>query len=85
MNPCTHGQFGDEDVAAFGKQDWSLGRYHLHLRIRFHYFFDAGQRQLVDLVVMSFGLQVGYGLLPISGKNIPILAVQALVDVCPCW
>lgn len=41
VDPCAHGQLGDEDVAALGEEDGRLGRDHLHLRVGLHDFLDA--------------------------------------------
>lgn len=81
MNPCTHGQLGDEDVATFGKQDWGFRRYHLDLGIRFHNLLDACQWQLMNLVIVSLSLQIGNGLLPIGRQDVPILAMESLADL----
>jgi len=42
VDPGAHRELCDEDVASFSEQDWCFGRDHLHFRIRFHDFLDAG-------------------------------------------
>lgn len=81
VDPCSHGELGDEDVAPLGEQDGSLGRNHLHLRIGLHDLLDPGQGQLVDFIVMGLGLESMDGLLPVSGQNIAIIADEALIDL----
>jgi len=81
VDPGAHRQLGDEDVAAFGKKNRCLGTDHLHFWIGFHDFLDAGQRQLVQFVVVGFGFEVGDYMLPVSGQNVFVGAVEALVDL----
>lgn len=42
VDPGTHGELRDEDVAALGKQDGSFGRDHLDFRIGLHDLLDTG-------------------------------------------
>jgi hypothetical protein len=65
VDPGAHGQLGDEDVAALCEEDGCLSRDHLDLRVGFHDFLYAGERQLVDLVVVVVGLEVVDGVLPV--------------------
>lgn len=58
MNPGAHGEFGDKDVAAFGKQDGSFRGYHFDFRIGFHDLLDARERQLMNLVIMGVALKM---------------------------
>jgi hypothetical protein len=81
MDPGAHRQLCDEDVAALGKEDRCLSRNHFHFWIGFHNFLDAGQRQLVQFVVMGFGFKVGDYMLPVGCQNVFIGAVEALVDL----
>jgi hypothetical protein len=81
MNPGTHGQFGDEDVAAFGEEDWGFGGDHLDFGVGFHHFLDAGERELVNFEVMGFCLEVIDGLLPVSSEDVAGGAGQALIDL----
>lgn len=81
MYPGAHGQFGDEDVAALGEEDGRLGRNHLDLRVGLHHLLDPGQGQLVLLVVMRVIFERVDRLLPIRGENIPVIALETLVDL----
>lgn len=67
VDPGTHRQLRDEDVAAFGEEDRRFSRDHLHFRVCLHHFLDAGQRQLVQFVVVRFGFEVGDDVLPVRG------------------
>ena len=67
VDPGTHGQLGDEDVATFGKEDGRFCRDHLDLGIRLHDLLDTSQWKLVDLEIMLLGLEVVDGLLPVGG------------------
>ena len=78
VDPRTHCELGYEDVAAFCKEDGSFGRYHFDFRVGFHDFFDARQRQLVELEVVLVRLQLGYLILPIHVKDVLWLTGQAL-------
>ena len=79
MNPSSHGEFRDEDIAALGEEDGSLGRDHFDVRIGFHDFFDAREGQLVEFVVVGFGFEVVDGLLPVRGEDVAVVAYEALV------
>ena len=74
VDPRAHRQLGDEDVAALGEQNRSFGRYHLDLWVRLHDFLNASQGELVDFVVMSLGLEVADGLLPISREDVAVVS-----------
>ena len=65
MNPGTHSEFCNEDIAPFCKQDWSLSGDHLDFRIGLHDLLDASQRQLMQLVVMFVRFELRDLLLPI--------------------
>jgi len=65
VDPGAHCEFGDEDVAAFGEEDGSFGRNHLHFRVCFHDLLDSGEGELVDLEVVVVSLEVVDRLLPI--------------------
>ena len=65
VNPSTHREFRDENIAAFGKQYRRFRRDHFHFWVGFHDFFDPSQGKLMDLVVVSIALKVSDGLLPI--------------------
>lgn len=84
MDPGSHGQLGDENVATLGKQDGRLGRDHLDFRVSLHDLLDARQRQLVELVVVLVGFEVVDCVLPIRGQDVLVLAMEALVDIGPC-
>jgi len=84
MDPGSHGQLSDENVAALGKQDRRLGRDHLDFWVSLHDLLDARQRQLVELVVVLIGLEVVNRMLPVGGQDILVLTMEALVDVGPC-
>lgn len=81
VDPGAHGEFGDEDVAAFGEEDGSFGRDHLHLRVGFHDLFDPRQWKLVQFVIMILGFKFCYLLLPIGIEDIAVLALEALGDL----
>lgn len=70
MDPSSHGQLGNEDIAALGKQDWRLRGNHLHLRIGLHDLLYACQGQLVYFVVMIIRFQVVDNMLPVSGQDV---------------
>lgn len=67
MDPSTHCQFRNEDVASLCEENWRLGGDHLDFWIRFHDFFDPCERKLVYLEVMCVGFKVVDSLLPICG------------------
>lgn len=75
MDPGAHGELGDEYVASLGEEDGGLSRDHLHLRVGLHDLLDAGERQLVYLVIMLVGLEVVNGLLPVGCQDILELTV----------
>lgn len=52
VNPCAHGQLGDEYIATLGEQDWRLCRDHLDLGVGFHDFLYPSEWQLVYFVVV---------------------------------
>lgn len=81
VDPCPHGEFSDENVAAFGEENGGLCGYHLYLGICLHDLFDARQRELVQLIVVLVRLQFCNLLLPIRVKYIPVVASQALIDL----
>jgi hypothetical protein len=81
VDPGTHGELDNEDVAALGEEDRGFGRDHLYLGIRFHDLLDASKRQLVHFVVVVLGLQLGDLILPVDIENITGLAGQALGDL----
>ena len=81
MDPSAHRELGDENVAAFGEQDRGLGRNHLDVGIGFHDLLDAGEGQLVQLVIVGFVLELVDGVLPIGGQDVAIAAHEALVDL----
>ena len=67
MDPSAHGELRDEDVAAFGEENGCFGGDHFNIGVGFHDFFYARQGQLVQFVVVGFGLEVVDGLLPVGG------------------
>lgn len=81
MDPCTHGQFGDENVTAFGEQYGCLCRDHFDVRVSLHHLLYPGQGELMELVVVGFILEVIDGLLPISRQNVAIAAIESLTDL----
>lgn len=78
MNPSSHGQFCDEDVAAFGEQDWSFSTDHLDLGISLHDFLDSCKWELMKLVIMVLGLEFGHLVLPVCVEDVSVVAYQAL-------
>jgi len=81
VDPGAHGQLRDEDVAAFGEQNWCFSRDHLHFWIRLHHFLDTREGQLMQFVVMGFGFQVVNYVLPVGGEDVFVGAVESLVDL----
>lgn len=81
VDPCTHGQLCDEDIASFGEENRSLGGDHFDFGVGLHNLLDAGKRQLMDLEIVSIGLEVVDGLLPVGGKDFARRAGQALIDL----
>lgn len=67
MDPGAHRKLGDEDIAALGEEDGRLGGDHLDVGIGLHDLLDAREGQLVQLVVVRFGLEVVDRLLPVGG------------------
>lgn len=65
VDPGAHGEFGDEDVAAFGEEDGRFGGDHFDFGVGLHDFFDARQGELVDFEVVGVGLEVVDCLLPV--------------------
>ena len=74
MDPGAHGELGDEDIAAFGEEDGRFGRDHLHFRIGLHHLLDAGQRQVVLLIVVVGSFDLGDLLLPVGVENVAVVA-----------
>ena len=66
MDPRSHRQFRDEDIATFREEDGSFGADHFHFGIGFHNLFDAREGELVDLVVVGFGFKLGDLVLPVG-------------------
>ena len=81
MDPGAHGEFCDEDVAAFRKQDGCFGGDHFDFGVGFHDFFDTCQRQLVQFVIVGVSLEVRDYLLPVGSEDVFVGAVEALVDL----
>ena len=81
MNPGSHGELCDEDVATLGKKDRGLSRDHLDLWICLHDLLYPSKRQLVKLVVMSVALEMVDGVLPIRCQDILVLACESLVHL----
>lgn len=79
MDPCTHCELGDEDIATLREQDRSLSRNHLHIRVRLHNLLDSRQWQLVQLIVMIIRLEVVDDLLPVCREDVSVIALQPLV------
>ena len=67
MDPGAHGEFGDENVAAFGEEDGRFGRDHLYFWVGFHDLFDSGEGELVDFEIVTVGFEVVDCLLPVGG------------------
>lgn len=83
MNPCSHGEFSDEDIASFREENRSLSADHFDFRIGFHHLLDASKRKLVDFEIMLFSFEMIYGLLPVCCKDVSRWACQALIDLGP--
>lgn len=81
MNPGTHCQLRDEDIAAFGKKDGSFSGDHFHFWIGFHDLLDTRQRKLVNFEVMGVCFEMVDGLLPICRKDLARRSSQTLVDL----
>ena len=81
MDPGSHGELRDEDIASLGKKDGGLSRDHLDLWVRFHDLLYPSERELVKLVVMSVALEMVDGVLPIRRQDILVLACESLVHL----
>jgi len=79
VDPGAHGELGDEGLAGLGEDYGRFGRDHLDFRVGFHDFLDARERELVDLVVVVFGLEHGHDLLPVCVEDVAVVSlIQAL-------
>ncbi len=85
MDPRAHRKLGDEDIAALGKEDGRLCGNHLDVGIRLHDLLNAREGQLVQLVVVGFGLEVVDRLLPVGGQDVAVVAYKALVYLFSSW
>ena len=65
MDPCAHGELGDEYVAPLGEKNRCFGRYHLDLWVCLHDLLDASQRELMDFVIVRVILEMINGVLPV--------------------
>ena len=83
VDPRSHGEFCNENVTSLGEQDGSFGRNHFDFGVRFHDFFDARQRQRMNLVIVVLIFQRVDCLLPICGQNFAIVAGQTLANLNP--
>ena len=81
MDPRSHRQFCNEDVAAFREEDRSFGANHFHLRIGFHDLLDACKGKLVDFVVVGFVLELRDLVLPVGHQYVLVGAGEALRDL----
>ena len=81
MNPGSHCEFGNEDVAAFREEDWRFGGYHLDFWIGLHDFLDACEWQLMQFIVVIVRLEVRDNLLPVGCQDVFIGSVKALIDL----
>ena len=79
VDPGAHGEFGDENVTALGKQDGSFGRDHLDFWVGLHNLLDASQGELVQLVVVFVRLELGDLLLPVCVEDVAVVTREALV------
>lgn len=75
MDPCAHGEFCDEDVAAFREENWGFGGDHLDFWVGFHDFLDSCERELVQFVVVSLVFEVVDDVLPVCGEDVFVCAV----------
>lgn len=81
VNPGAHGELGDEDIAAFGEEDWRFSRDHLNFWISLHDLLDSREGQLVQFVVMLVRLQLCDLLLPVCVEDVAVVAIETLVDL----
>lgn len=81
MYPGTHGQLGDEDVAAFGEENGCFCRDHLHLWICLHDLLYPCQREMVLLVIVVGGLELGDLLLPVGVEYVAVIARKSLINL----
>ena len=81
VDPSTHGELGDEDVAAFGEEYGRLRRNHLDLWVGLHDLLDARERELVLFIVVIGSLELGDLLLPIGVEDVTIVAREPLVNL----
>jgi len=70
MDPRSHSQLCNEDIASLGKQDRRLRRNHFYLRVSLHHFLYACQGQLMDFVVMVIRFKMINSVLPICGQDV---------------
>ena len=78
VDPGAHGEFGDEHVAAFGEEDGGFGADHFYFWVGFHHFFYSREGQLVHFVVVVFGFEFGYLVLPVGVEDVAVGAAKAL-------
>lgn len=83
VDPCAHSKLRNEDITALGEQYRRLGANHLDLRVRLHDLLYTGEGQLVELVVVGVALEVVDCLLPVCREDVLVLAIEALVNICP--
>lgn len=81
VDPGAHCEFCDKDIATFREEDWCFGGDHLHVWVGLHDFLDAGERQLVEFVVVGFGFEVVDYVLPVCGEDVFVSAVKTLIDL----
>lgn len=79
MDPSSHRKLSDKDIAALSEEDRRLCGDHLDVGIGLHDLLDAREGQLVQLVVVGFGLEVVDSLLPVGGQDVAVVAYKALV------
>lgn len=78
MDPRSHRQLCDEDVATLREEYWGFSTDHLDLWIRFHDLLDTSERQLMQLVVVIVSLQPSHLVLPIRVEDVSVWSAESL-------
>lgn len=80
-DPRSHCEFCNKDVAALCKQYRRFCRDHLDVWIGFHDLFDACEWQMVEFVVVLFGLELDDLVLPVGVQYVAKRRAETLRDL----
>lgn len=80
MEPGADGEFEDEELAGFGKEDRGLGGDHADILVGLHDLLDAGEGELVVLEVVDV-----FDLLALVGPEHLELLLLLLEEVVEWW